>query len=201
MPLSRRDLDPDPVRQFGLWYERASRAGFLEPTAVVLATADAEAKPSARVVLLKGWGEDGFAFFTHYDSRKGRDLAANPRAALLFWWDRLGLQVRLEGDVEALTAAESDGYFATRPRESQLGAHASPQSQPLTSRSDLEARFAAAAERFADGTVPRPERWGGYRLRPERWEFWSLGANRLHDRFEYRRGGSGRGWRRVRLAP
>jgi pyridoxamine 5'-phosphate oxidase len=198
--LSRSDLDPDPLRQFGRWYQEAERAGFIEPTAMVLATVDAEARPSARVVLLKGWDERGFVFFTHYDSRKGRELAVHPRAALLFWWDRLGWQVRLEGEVEVVSGAESDAYFAGRARESQVAAHASPQSRPIAGRAELEERFAAVAGRFAEHAVPRPERWGGYRLRPERCEFWSQGPNRLHDRFEYERGADG-GWRVVRLAP
>ncbi len=200
MALFRRDLDPDPLRQFGRWYEQAGRAGFLEPTAMALATADSEARPSARMVLLKGWDERGFVFFTHYGSRKGRDLAANPRAALLFWWDRVGLQVRLEGSVETVSPQESDAYFARRARASQLGAHASPQSEPLANREELEARFAGADRRFVGQAVPRPADWGGYRLRPERWEFWSHGADRLHDRFEYTRNARGE-WQIARLGP
>jgi pyridoxamine 5'-phosphate oxidase len=201
MPLTRAELAEDPAEQFAAWYAEAGRsAGLVDPTAAALATADAGGRPTARIVLIKGWDARGFAFYTNYESRKGRELAANPRGALLFWWERLGWQVRVEGLVERLGPEESDAYFSTRPRESQLGAHASPQSAPMASRAELESRFAAAVERFAGREVPRPENWGGYRLLPERYEFWSHGEGRLHDRFEYTRDAAGR-WRLERLAP
>ncbi len=167
---------------------------------MVLATADVAGQPAARVVLLKGHDERGLVFFTNYESRKARELAFNPRAALVFWWDRLGRQVRVEGPVERVGAAESDAYFAQRPREAQLGAHASPQSRPLVDRHELEERWADVASRHRDGAVPRPVHWGGFRLRPERYEFWSQAPNRLHDRFAYTLDEGG-GWRIERLAP
>jgi len=197
--LDERDCAADPIDQFARWYAEMQQAGAVEPAAMTLATVDAAAQPSARVVLLKGFDKRGFAFFTNYASRKGQELDAAPRAALLFYWDRLARQVRVEGVVERLSAAESDEYFATRPRGSQLGAWASPQSAPLADRATLEAAVRAQEQRFGAAPVPRPAHWGGYRLVPARCEFWQGRADRLHDRIVYARAAVG--WSRARLAP
>jgi len=194
MQLSEADLDPDPLRQFETWFHAAREAGMRAPEAMALATATPDGAPSARMVLLKGADERGFVFFTSYESRKGSELEANPRAALLFYWEPLGRQVRVEGRVERASAEESDAYFASRAPGSRAGAAASRQSRPLAERSELDR---AVAELGDD--VPRPEWWGGYRLRPERYEFWQHRENRLHDRFRYEREGSG--WRIQRLYP
>jgi pyridoxamine 5'-phosphate oxidase len=197
--LDARDCAPDPIDQFARWYAEMQETGAVEPAAMTLATVDAAGQPSARVVLLKGFDRRGFAFFTNYASRKGAELDAAPRAALLFYWDRQMRQVRVEGAVERLSPAESDEYFATRPRGSQLGAWASPQSAPLADRATLEARVRETEQRFGGGPVPRPPHWGGYRLVPERLEFWQGRADRLHDRLLYQR--TADGWQRTRLAP
>jgi pyridoxamine 5'-phosphate oxidase len=195
--LLEAQVDPDPLRQFARWFEEAAAAGVAMPEAMALATATADGRPSVRMVLLKGFDERGFAFYTGYESRKGRELAENPRAALLFHW--LGRQVRIEGPVERLTAEESDAYFASRPRGSRLSAIASRQSEVVSSREELEARVAELEERFAGAEPPRPDRWGGFRLVPETYELWQNRDNRLHDRLRYRRE---RGeWRLERLAP
>ena len=194
MQLSEADLDQDPLRQFDTWFHAARKAGMRAPEAMALATATPDGAPSARMVLLKGADERGFVFFTSYESRKGSELEANPRAALLFYWEPLGRQVRVEGRVERASAEESDAYFASRAPGSRAGAAASRQSRPLAERSELDR---AVAELGDD--VPRPEWWGGYRLRPERYEFWQHRENRLHDRFRYEREGSG--WRIQRLYP
>jgi len=170
----------DPLEQFRSWLEEGSGE------AVALATATSDGAPSARMLLLKGADVRGFVFVTNYESRKGRELAENPQAALLFYWPELGRQVRVEGPVERISAAESDTYFATRPRGAQLAANASRQSEPLESREALEARF-AELNAAHPGEVPRPPNWGGFRLRPETYEFWQHRDNRLHDRFRYRR--------------
>jgi pyridoxamine 5'-phosphate oxidase len=197
--LRRVDLDPDPLRQFERWYAEAEAAG--EPAErMALATADATGAPSVRMVLLKERGERGFVFFTHYTSRKGRELEANPRAALLFHWAPLGRQVRVEGSVERLPVAESDGYFATRPRGAQLGALASRQSDPLETRAALEDRVAELEADLAGAEMARPPTWGGYLVVAEAWEFWQHRESRLHDRFRYGPDGSG-GWRVERLFP
>ena len=164
-----------------------------------LATADATGRPSARIVLLRGLDGRGLAFYTNRESRKGGELAANPRAAVVLHWKTLGRQVRAEGRVEMMDDAGSDAYFAGRPRESQIGAWASPQSRVVASRDELDRLFAAASERFAGAEVPRPPRWGGYRLVPDAIEFWQHGANRMHDRIRYTRAGDG--WAAERLAP
>lgn len=197
--LRKRDLDPDPLLQFGKWMAEAIAADLLEPTAMTLATADADGQVSARMVLLKGHGPEGFRFYTNYASRKAQDLAANPQAALVFYWDRLERQVRVEGAVEKLSREAAEAYFRSRPRGSQLGAWASPQSSPLRDREELVARETEARARFDGREVPLPDHWGGYRLVPRALELWQGRPDRLHDRFRYTLEGAG--WRLVRLAP
>jgi pyridoxamine 5'-phosphate oxidase len=197
--LAEADVDADPVVQFGRWFEQATQAGLLEPSAMTLATATPDGRPSARMVLLRGFDERGFCFYTNYQSRKAAELAANPRAALVFWWDALERQVRIEGRVEPTSRAESEAYFASRPPGSQLSAAASPQSRVIDDRATLERRVAELAASHQDGQVPLPDFWGGYRLTPEVIEFWQGRPNRLHDRLRYRRAGDA--WVIERLAP
>jgi len=197
--LTEHDLLPDPIALARRWFADAQAAGIEQHDAMTLATATPEGRPSARAVLLKGIDRRGFAFFTNYESRKGRELDVNPHAALVLLWIPLQRQVRVSGRVERLSAEESDAYFATRPRGSQLGAWASRQSEPLPDRAELEARWAALEERYAGGVVPRPAHWGGYRVEPEEIELWQGRANRLHDRFRYRR--TADGWTHERLQP
>lgn len=197
--INPEDLDPDPLRQFRAWYGEAEAAGLAMPEAMALATAAADGRPSVRMVLLKRADESGFGFHTNLESRKGEELAANPRAALLFHWQPLGRQVRIEGAVEPAPAAESEAYFRTRPIGSRLAAWASPQSRPLADREELTRLFGEARVRFGDGEVPLPPHWGGLRVVPDAYEFWQHGDDRLHDRVRYLRQGDG--WRRERLAP
>ena len=196
-PLDEAELDTDPLRQFAVWFEEAGAAGVRAPEAMALATAAADGRPSVRMVLLKGFDERGFVFFTGYESRKGAELAANPRAALLFYWDPLGRQVRIEGPVERVREEESDAYFRTRPRGAQISASVSPQSRVVDSRTALEA--AAAELEARGGELPRPPPWGGFRVAPESYEFWQHRANRLHDRLRYSREEAA--WKIERLAP
>jgi pyridoxamine 5'-phosphate oxidase len=197
--LDERDVAREPFAQFAQWFEDATSAAVPEPNAMTLATCDAQGKPSARIVLLKDIAGGGLTFYTNYESRKGRELAANPHASLLFFWPELERQVRIEGRIEKVDTATADAYFRVRPRLSRLGAWASPQSAPLAGRAVLEARFADAERRFPGEDVARPPHWGGYRLLPARFEFWQGRASRLHDRIEYTR--DGQGWRIGRLAP
>jgi pyridoxamine 5'-phosphate oxidase len=197
--VNERDLDRDPLTQFGRWYEEARAGGAFEPDAVAIATATPDGRPSARMVLLKGFDAEGLVFFTNYGSRKAAELEANPRAALLFHWPELGRQVRIEGAVVRATRAEAEAYAHNRPRQSQLSALASPQSQPVPSREWLEQRVEELDREHADQELPVREDWGGYRLVPDAWEFWQHRPNRLHDRFRYLPEPSG--WRIERLGP
>jgi pyridoxamine 5'-phosphate oxidase len=197
--LTEADVAPDPVVQFGRWYDDARSAGLVEPSAMTLATATAGGVPSARMVLLRGVDRRGFVFYTNYESRKAAELAANPLAALVFWWGELQRQVRVEGRVERTSREESAAYFRTRPPASRLSAWASPQSRVIPGREVLEERVAEVAADHPDGDVPLPPFWGGYRLVPEVVELWQGRPNRLHDRLRYTR--TAGGWRIERLAP
>jgi pyridoxamine-phosphate oxidase len=197
-PLRREDLDADPVRQFVRWLEEARAAGIELAEAAALATAGGDGTPSVRMVLVKDATDEGLTFYTSYESRKGQELAENPRAALLLYWHDLGRQARAEGSVETVGADESDAYFASRPLGSRLSAAVSPQSEVVENREMLERAAAELGQRVGE-QVARPERWGGYRLRPQLWEFWQHRVDRLHDRFRYRPGGEG--WIVERLAP
>jgi pyridoxamine 5'-phosphate oxidase len=198
--LTEDELLPDPIELVGRWLADAQAAGIAQPDAMTLATATPDGRPSARAVLLKGIDARGFAFFTNYESRKASELESNPWAALVILWHALERQVRVTGRVTRLGAEESDAYFATRPRGSQLGAWASEQSRPLPVREVLEARYAALDAEYADRAVPRPPHWGGYRVEPDEIEVWQGRPDRLHDRFAYTRTADG-GWERARLQP
>lgn len=200
-PLLEADVDHDPITQFRNWLDDAIKVGMIEPIAMTLATVDADGRPSARVVLLKGLDAQGFAFYTNYQSRKARALAARPFAAATFWWDRLERSVRIEGTVEKLTPAESEAYFRSRPQGSQVGAITSRQSQVVASRAELDTRLADNLARYATDPVPfDASQWGGYRIRPEVIEFWQGRDNRCHDRLRFTRAATG-GWRIERLEP
>jgi pyridoxamine 5'-phosphate oxidase len=198
-PLDERSVDRDPHRQFEEWFHAAVAAGVPEPNAMTLATVDARGRPAARIVLLKDHDVRGFTFYTNYESRKGRDLATHPHAALVFFWVELERQIRIEGAIEPVDGAAADAYFRKRPRLSRLAAWASAQSAPLPDRATLEARFEEAQRRFPGEDVARPPHWGGYRLLPDAFEFWQGRASRLHDRITYRRDDTG--WDIGRLAP
>ncbi|MDE0137403.1 MAG: pyridoxamine 5'-phosphate oxidase [bacterium] len=197
--LSMREAHPDPIRQFDRWFNEAVDAGVPQANAMTVGTADDRGRPSARVVLLKGYDLSGFVFYTNLGSRKSEELTANPRAALCFLWLELHRQVRIEGPVEVVGDADSDEYFASRPRGARIAAAASPQSREISGRLALERLVTDKEAEYQDGEVPRPAHWGGWRVRPERFEFWQGRRHRLHDRVVYLADGDG--WRRVRLAP
>lgn len=199
MFLDLTDLHPDPLQQFQLWFDEFKAACPVDPEAMALATAGPDGQPTVRTVLMRGLDEDGFRFFTHYEGRKGRELEANPRAGILFYWRETARQVRVEGTVEKVSAQISDAYFQSRPRISQVGAWASVQSQPLQSRQALLDRVEELERNFGDGPIARPPGWGGYRVRPQTWEFWQHGEFRLHDRFLYQRQDGA--WAITRLNP
>ena len=198
--LTERDVDADPIVQFGRWFAQAQNAGLVEANAMALATATADGSPSVRMVLLKGADVSGFTFFTDYRSRKGEELSANPRAGLCFWWDVLQRQVRVEGTIARTSAMESAAYFQSRPHGSQVGAWASKQSSVLASRDALESEVAKLEAKLPPGSkVPNPPHWGGFRLTPDTIEFWQGRPSRLHDRIVYTRSGSA--WKIGRLSP
>jgi pyridoxamine 5'-phosphate oxidase len=198
--LRRADLHSDPLQQFGAWFAAALAADIRDVNAMSLATATPDGKPSVRIVLLKGFDERGFAFFTNYDSEKGNELEANPVAALVFYWVQLERQVRISGAVEKTSREDSAAYFHSRPLGSRLGAWASKQSEVVDARQVLDSRLTEMTERFENGDVPLPPHWGGYRVKPDKMEFWQGRPNRLHDRFRYSRRADGT-WQIDRLAP
>ena len=198
--LDELGLDPDPIKQFLIWFDEAISAGIKLPEAMTLATASRYGRPSARVVLLKHVDDDGFVFFTNYHSAKARDLEENSRAALVFYWSQFDRQVRVEGTVERTSPEESADYFKTRPRESQIGAWASPQSEVITDREELESRAQEFEEMYCDREIDCPEHWGGYRVKPQRIEFWKSRPGRLHDRIVFEKDEEG-DWQTSRLAP
>jgi pyridoxamine 5'-phosphate oxidase len=197
--LTEAAVHPDPITQFRSWFDEALKAKIAEPNVMTVATVDADRRPSARILLLKDVDERGFTWFTNYQSRKASELAQSPHAALVFYWGELERQVRIEGRVERVSSEESETYFHSRPLQSRLGALASAQSQPIADRQALEERFRQANEQYGD-QPPRPEHWGGYRLIPERIEFWQGRPSRLHDRILYTKQQNG-GWQRQRLQP
>lgn len=200
--LLEDEADPDPFNQFARWFEAALAGEIYEPNGMALATVGADGRPSLRTVLLKGFDADGFVFFTNLESRKSLELRANASAALLFWWDRLHRQVRIEGQAFAVLETEADAYFATRPYGSRIGALASPQSRVIPGRAPLEAMVAELTARYPEAAaVPRPAHWGGWRVRPTSFEFWQGRPSRLHDRLRYQPQPHGSGWRIERLAP
>mgnify|MGYP000323025153 CR=1 FL=1 len=199
--LTEAELVSEPIRQFSLWLAEAEQAGIFEPNAFVLGTVDSDGTPTARTVLLRGVDDAGFYFYTNYSSRKGHAIAENERVSMVFGWYPQFRQVLIEGHVERVAESESDAYFNTRPRDSQISAWASNQSQPIGSREALEAQYEDCREQFATGDIPRPDFWGGYRIVPTRIEFWKGRSNRLHDRIEYSRVEPSQGWTVRRLQP
>ena len=197
--LTEASVAADPVEQFSVWMDQVLKAGIIEPTAMVLSTVGQDARPSSRVVLLKGFDEQGFVFFTNYKSRKGHELAENPNAAIHFFWPELERQINISGRVSRVSAEESDEYFSSRPFDSRIGAWASKQSEPLSSRVELMKRVAALVLKYPTGNVPRPPHWGGFRLVPDRFEFWQGRPSRLHDRICYELEGDA--WMISRLSP
>lgn len=197
--LREEDLDPSPFSQFGAWFDDAKRSRIYLPEAMTLSTASPEGKPAARMVLLKGYDGRGFVFYTNYESRKAKELEANPYATLLFHWSTLERQIRIEGAVERVTEEESYAYFSSRARGSRLGAWASRQSSVLSNRAQLESQLREVENQYKGKDIPLPPFWGGYRVKPERMEFWQGRINRLHDRLCYQR--AGEGWSVVRLSP
>lgn len=199
--LAERSVDPDPLRQLLRWLDEAAQAQLLEPSAMTLATATRDGRPSARIVLLKGIDERGLTFYTDYRSQKAEELAENPEAALVFWWGELERQVRVSGTAARISAAESEAYFRSRPAGSRASAWASQQSRVVADRATLEAQWSAAAARYPEDAIPCPPHWGGFRVLPSEYEFWQGRPNRLHDRLRYRRDAAGGGWVVERLSP
>lgn len=198
--LSEKDVDVNPVSQFDKWFNEAINAKILEPNAMTLATATTDGRPSARIVLLKGFSDDGFKFYTNYLSRKGRELSKNPNAALLFFWGNMERQIRIEGVIEKLDKKYSEKYFHSRPKLSQIGAVVSPQSQEIESREILDIRMKELELKYTQSEIPKPAHWGGYILKPRLFEFWQGGSGRLHDRIVYKKTDN-TNWKIVRLAP
>lgn len=198
--LSETDVKKNPIEQFDHWFDEALKSGIYEPNAMTLATASTDGKPAARIVLLKGFNQDGFVFYTNYLSRKGKELAKNPVVALVFFWPELERQVRIEGTIEKVSKETSEKYFQSRPKESQIGALASPQSQVITDRSLLEKNWKELEKTYADQEIPKPSFWGGYLVKPQVIEFWQGRSSRLHDRIVYRKADKNN-WKIVRLAP
>ena len=198
--LDEETCASDPVTQFHAWFEQYRATEPAEPTVMTLASCDQNGQPWQRIVLLKGYDHEGFVFFTNYESNKGQQLGENGKASLHFFWIDMERQVQIQGEVEKISREEAEQYFHSRPRESQLGAWASAQSRPLENRQQLEDKFAAVSDQFEGQTVPLPDFWGGYRIKPLRMEFWQGGAHRLHDRVEYITDGNG-GWHKQRLNP
>jgi pyridoxamine 5'-phosphate oxidase len=198
--LSEKDTHNDPIKQFEKWFNEALQAEVQEPTAMTLATATSDGRPSARIVLLKGFDSNGFVFYTNYLSRKGKEIAKNPLGAILFFWETLERQVRIEGVIEKVSREDSEKYFQTRPRASQLGAIASPQSQEIADREILEKKYGEAEAEYTDKDILKPSYWGGYVLKPRLVEFWQGRESRLHDRILYKKIDN-KNWKKVRLAP
>jgi len=198
--LSEKSINVNPIKQFDIWFNEALAAEIHEPNAMTLATATADGRPSARIVLLKGFDANGFAFYTNYLSRKGKELTKNPNAAIVFFWGELERQVRIEGTIEKLSKEQSEQYFHSRPKLSQIGALASPQSQEIVGRDELEAKMSQLEGEYADKEVPKPSYWGGYILKPRLIEFWQGRRSRLHDRIVFKKIDN-KSWKKVRLAP
>lgn len=198
--LTEKEVSQDPIKQFEKWFNDAIKAGIHEPNAMTLATATNDGRPSARILLLKGFTQEGFIFYTNYLSRKGREMAKNPLASIVFFWGEMERQVRIEGTIEKVSKEESEAYFHSRPKLSQIGALASPQSQEIADRTVIESKMQQLEAQYTDSEVPKPSHWGGYILKPQLVEFWQGRQSRLHDRIVYKKADK-KNWKIVRLAP